>query len=134
VGKSADTIATREQVYRQLSRRFPAAAVDWVRSVPWSGPVKLSTDDINSEGSDSWQASHDPKGVADHIQKLRDGTSRPVVLVQVPSGRLDLVDGHHRFLAAKSEGKPLQAFIGVVPRDTGPWSETHLSQKGGDSG
>lgn len=133
MSKSADAIATREQVYQQMLAKFPASAIGWVREVRWSGPLQISTDRINSEGKEKWAASHDPHKVESDRQKIDANTARPAVLVRGPNGKIDIVDGHHRYLAAEAEGKPLTAWLAEVPRDTGPWTETHSAQIGGPS-
>lgn len=133
MGKSADAIARREHVYQQMLAKFPAKSISWVREVTWTGPVEMATDQINSTGKESWRASHDPHKVEADRSKIHDNTAKPVILVRGPNGKVNIVDGHHRFLAAESEGRPVLAWLARVPSDTGPWSETHSAQIGGPS-
>jgi len=134
MGRSADAIALREQVYQQMLRKFPPDSIAWVRQVRWSGPAQVPLSDIDSTGRDSWRASHEPAGVEEHRRKEASGTARPIVLVQPPGGRKTIVDGHHRFLGAEQNGQSaILAWTASVPAATGPWTETHSSQKGGPS-
>lgn len=131
--KSADAIATREQVYQQLLAKFPAAAIAWVRGVRWSGPAYIPTSRINAEDKKQWAAAHDPNKVEADRQKIHANSAKPIVLVRGPNGKINIVDGHHRFLAAEAEDRAVLAWLADVPADVGPWTETHSAQIGGPS-
>lgn len=133
MGKSADAIATREHVYQQMLSKFPSKAIEWVRTVRWTGPVEIDPTQIDDSGKSSWRASHDPAKVEADRQKNREGRGKPIILVRGPNGKLKIVDGHHRFLAAEQEDRPVRAWVGRIPRDEGPWNETHAYQIGGPS-
>jgi hypothetical protein len=134
MSKSADSIAAREQVYNQLSGKFPKDAITWVKTVRWDPPAKYDLDEFDTDDASDWSASKDPKRVDHEIERWQSGRAHPIVTVQVGDGPLIIVDGHHRFLARERmhKGRAL-AFVGHVPNTTGPWMDTHLSQKGGDS-
>lgn len=136
MGKSADALAARQQVYTQLKDRFPASSIQWVKQVRWDPATKIDLDKFEVSDRADWAASHDPKQVDHEVQKWQDGTANPIVAIQVgTSGLLIIVDGHHRYLAREHMHKGrVRAYVGYVPNDRGPWMETHLSQKGGVSG
>lgn len=133
--KSAEDLATRNTVWNQLTGRFPHKAIDWVKTVPWSGPTSIPLTDIDTDDIDSWAASHDPEGLAKEQRHIKDNIAHPIVLVKPQnSDKYIIVDGHHRFLAYKSlGGTSAPSWVASVPSAQGPWAETHLSQKGGDS-
>ena len=67
---------------------------------------------------------------------LKDGQPlKPVILVQRPTGKAMIVDGHHRALATKEVGgRVIQVYIAKVPTQACPWDETHDMQTGDRSG
>jgi len=136
MGGSADVLAARQKVYAQLSGRFPAKAIQWVRTARWEPVVKVDLDRFDTSDRTDWQASHDPKQVAHEVNKWQSGEADPIVAIQIGnSPQLVIVDGHHRFIAReRMHKKRVLAWVGHVPDHTGPWMETHLSQFGGPSG
>lgn len=136
MGKSADSIAARQQVYDQLSKRFPKSSIEWVKSARWDPPDKIDLDEFDTSDRSDWAASSDHDRVDHEVQKWQDGTANPIVAIQVGgSPQLIIVDGHHRYLARERMHKHrVRAYVGHVPNNQGPWMETHLSQKGGASG
>lgn len=134
MGKSADSIAARQQVYTQMLTRFPPDSIAWIKTVRWDPAEKIDLDEFETSDVSDWAASHDPKRVDHEVEKWQSGEANPIVAVQVGDGPLMIVDGHHRYLARQRmhKGRVL-AFVGHVPTAVGPWSETHLSQKGGNS-
>lgn len=67
---------------------------------------------------------------------MNDGFSKPIVLVNNPSNdnKMEIVDGHHRALAALQNGTPIAAYIGHVGSDRGPWDKLHSKQVGKKEG
>jgi hypothetical protein len=135
ITEGADDAGTA--VYAELAKRFPADTIKWVKAADWDGPVNVGADHIDTAHSGTWAASTD--GTAEKYRvKLRKkiaagGQPKPVILVRTPGSDQDLViDGHHRVLAAIAENQPVRAFVGRVSSATGPWLETHVSQKGGN--
>jgi HK97 family phage portal protein len=135
VTEGADDPATA--VYAEMAKRFPADAIEWIRDADWSGPVNVGADQIDTSHSDTWAAASD--GTAEKYRgKLRKKIAagehpKPVILVRTPGSDKDIViDGHHRVLAALAEGRTVRAYVGKVSASTGPWLETHVSQKGGN--
>ena len=123
-------------VYNLLADDYAAADIEWVRTVPWSGPVEAPLVTIDSSKMDRWQAAQPGKDadlVAAFAAKLKAGEQlKPVVLVNNPSTdqKLIVVDGHHRFLAYQQMGMPPVAYVGDVGSDDGPWSSLHDSKTG----
>lgn len=134
MSKSADAIAVRQAVYTQMSAKFPAASIAWIKTVRWDPAEKVPLGRFDTSDSDSWAASKDPARVDHEVSQWRIGAAKPIVAVQVGDGPLVIVDGHHRYLARKKMDKGrATTWVGHVPNSTGPWMDTHLSQKGGDS-
>ncbi len=126
-------------VMRQLSKNFDPRGLGWVIATPWTGPQDVPLADIDFDDENAWAAHHQDDRVQHFVDKLRAGeTIHPAVLVRTPrgTGKLKVVDGHHRALAYRELDRPVRAYVGRVPRDTGPWDETHLYQhhQGDDAG
>lgn len=137
MSKSSDSIAAREKVYKQLRSRFPKDAIEWVRLVQWDPCTKVDLDLFNTSDEKSWSAYRSPDHVEREVEQYQKGKNDPIIGVQGPGddSPIEIIDGHHRFLARGRMGKGrVEAYVGHVPSDEGPWSYTHLSQKGGDSG
>lgn len=136
MSKSADSIAARQQVYDQLSKRFPKSSIEWVKSARWDPAEKIDLDEFDTASRSDWAAATDPKQVDREVQKWQDKTADPIVAIQVGSSpQLIIVDGHHRYIARERMHKSrVLAYVGRVPNSNGPWMETHLYQKGGPSG
>jgi hypothetical protein len=119
-------LTTRQKVWNQLSRNFPASALDWVKDADvssWQGPEEVHPDQIDTGDMDHWDADHDPKATGRLRRRLRKGAKvKPVVMIRTPGSHEDIiVDGHHRALAAMREGHLVRAYIGHVTSETGPW-------------
>lgn len=134
MSKSADSLAARQAVYKQMSAKFPPDSIAWVKTVRWDPATKIGLDKFETSDQDSWAASKDPARVDHEVTQWNINAAKPIVAVQVGDGPIIIVDGHHRFLAREKMGKGrVMAWLGHVPNNTGPWMDTHLSQKGGDS-
>jgi HK97 family phage portal protein len=107
---------------------YPAGAIAWMHEATWKGPVEVPTSHIDPDMHRMSKADQDH--VEHFVKKLRAGDKiKPVVLVKIPSkARLQLVDGHHRYLAAIEMNEPIRAFIGTVDEDKGPWDTMHSRQ------
>lgn len=119
-----------EHVYQQLLANYPPNSINWVRTIPWIGPVEIPLDRVDWDDVNSWAASHQGKRVKEFRKRIRsaDNDVHPVVGVQVPGDdRLKIVDGHHRALAYRKENRPVKAYVGFVPSDNenSPWFQTH---------
>ena len=120
-------------VFEQLLEDYPAKLLGWILAAHWSGPLKVPTAQIDSANRASWRASHEPiEPYAKRIEKNGDD-AKPIILVKTPSGKIIIVDGHHRFLAFEQLGLPAIGYLAEVHVEKGPWDELHSSQKkGGD--
>jgi SPP1 gp7 family putative phage head morphogenesis protein len=119
-------------VLRQLARNFDLKGLGWVLATKWSGPQDVPLEEIDFGDEDSWAAHHQDDRVQHFVDKIRAGEHvNPAILVRTPrgTGKLKIVDGHHRVMAWQQLKRPVTAYIGDVPRDTGPWDETHLYQE-----
>lgn len=126
--KAADPVA--KAVYAQLSDDFPQRELDWVLTMPWTGPVAVPLADIDFSNRAEWAAAHEPKKVGKFRKKMEAGKRvKPAVLIARP-GKDDLMvaDGHHRALAARDLGEPLPAYVAHPSTTVGPWDELHASQ------
>lgn len=100
----------------------------------WSGPARVALHDINSSNRQNWVATHDPEKVNFFVkQLLEEGHLKPLILTDSGDGKLDIADGHHRFLAYESAGIDPVAYVGLVPSKSGPWEEMHAAQARGPS-
>lgn len=117
-----------EDVYQQLAEDFPPAACDWAHHAMWKGPVMVPLDHIDWT-PDQMDASS-PDRVDHFKKKMKKGKNlKPVILVKTPdTSKLQLIDGHHRYLAAAEMGSPVKAYIATVDSENGPWETMHDSQ------
>lgn len=137
MSKSADSLAARHQVYKQLHKRFPKEAIEWVNLVQWDPVAKVPLDQFDTADETSWAAYRAPDHVQHEIEQYEQGDNDPIIGVVGPGNNapIQIIDGHHRYLARERMHKSrIPAYVGRVPSDEGPWKYTHLSQKGGDSG
>jgi ParB-like chromosome segregation protein Spo0J len=102
----------------------------WISDLAWRGPVQLPLARIDYSRSRFWSAAKDPRKVASFAARMRQGWRKPVVMVQTPSGRLKPVDGHTRLLAARVNGTPVDAWVGLAKSEHGTWDSAHDQQKG----
>lgn len=119
-----------DHVYNQLLANYPPKAIEWVKDARWIGPVAVDPDRVDTQDEDSWAASHQPARVKHFVKNLDKGKPvKPGVCVQEPGQQtVKVIDGHHRFLAARKADKPYMAYVGFVDQDGGPWDEAHSSQ------
>lgn len=118
--------ATR--AYEQEAKDYPGTACAWMHHANWKGPVKVQIQDIDPEIQ--WSEGSDPDHVQDFINRIKDGKKlKPIILVKTPGeDKLQLVDGHHRFLAAAEMKSPIRAYVGTVDSEHGPWEDMHKFQ------
>lgn len=121
-----------QTVFDQLSQDYEDKDIEWVKHVPWIGPVEVPLSSIDFSNKDNWQASEDQDHVDMFQEKIQDGFSKPIILVNNPSNdnKMSIVDGHHRALAYQQSNQPAVAYIGQVGSDKGPWSSLHDQQVG----
>jgi len=113
-----------------MAENFRPEGYSWVKDASWDGPRLVNTDFIDFDDVDSWAASHEGDAVAHFRERMKAGEKmKPAILVKEPdNGRLKVIDGHHRVLAARSLKRNVWAYIGTVSADEGPWEEAHSFQ------
>lgn len=120
-------------VFDQLVEDYNEKDIQFVKHIPWIGPVETPLSSIDFSNKDNWQASQEPDQVQKFADKMsQDDFSKPVILVNNPSNdnKMKIIDGHHRALAAQQNGQPLVAYIGQVGSNKGPWDKLHSKQNG----
>jgi HK97 family phage portal protein len=116
---------TAAKVFEQQAEDYPSHAMAWMHHATWSGPVKVPLDHIQPD-MDLMDGA-DPDHVQDFVRRRQAGKKlKPVILVKTPgSEKLQLVDGHHRYLAEAELKEPVRAFIGTTDADHGGWEIMH---------
>lgn len=120
-------------VHDQLSKDYKKKDIEFVKQIPWIGPTEVPLSSIDFSNKDNWQATQEPDKVDEFADKMaNEGFSKPIILVNNPSNdnKMMVVDGHHRALAAMKNGTPVNAFIGQIGSDEGPWQKLHAKQVG----
>ena len=126
--RATDDAAAR--VFEQAAKDYPPGAIGWIHHAQWKGPLNVPLDHIDP--TPEWL---DTKIRPEHVQKTverrrRGKKLKPVILVKTPDGdKLQLVDGHHRYLAAFELGESLPAYVGTVAEENGPWEGMHSQQR-----
>jgi uncharacterized protein len=117
-------------VYEQLKPDYRAADLGWILAGQWTKKI-VSLDQIDFSNRKKWRASHDGtlQSYVDHRRKVGGDAVKPVILVK-PAGsdKYVIVDGHHRVLAAESEGEAVVAYVAAVQVARGPWDTLHDAQ------
>jgi len=127
-------------VYSQLLQNFDPKGIQWVLDprIHWVGPVGIPGDRVDVDDEEKWAAHHQPARVRHFAGQYRRGEDvSPGVSVQKPGRpKINVVDGHHRYLGSQKAGKQFLTYLGFVPDEDGPWDETHSSQRhqGADPG
>ena len=121
--------SVKQQVIQQLEDDYADEDLGWVRDADWSGPERVSVDDIDSGHRKTWAAYHEPKKVNKRVKRIEDGDIKPILLVKTPKNdKYIIIDGHHRFLAYEKAGKDPVCWVGRVDRESGPWDTFHNEQ------
>lgn len=117
-----------EKAFEQEADDYPPSAIAWMHTASWMGPVDVPLEHIDwtpdaMEGVDS-------RLIHKYMKRLQDGDElKPVILVKTPGAdMLQLIDGHHHYLAYAELKRPVLAFIGTVTDDHGPWETMHDQQ------
>jgi hypothetical protein len=117
-------------VLRQMRENFPEEALTWIKDARWVR-AQVPLNRIDFHHVHEWAAAHQKRKVEQFAGAIESGADmNPVIMVAEP-GRHDVIviDGHHRTLAARKLGKPVEAYVGYVDSDDGPWQETHSFQR-----
>lgn len=120
-------------VLAALEDDYDISDMDWIKTTKWSGPRGVDASEVDFTNEKNWTAADDPDKVKRHEERINKGIEKPIITVRVPGKKtLDIVDGHHRAMAARNLGRPIMAFIGKVPQKQGPWQTMHEKQLGTD--
>jgi HK97 family phage portal protein len=119
---------TASKVFMQQAEDYPVSAMAWMHHAEWKGPVEVPLSHIQPDMK--WLDKAVPDHVQDFVKRLKKGKKvKPLILVKEPGKtKLQLVDGHHRYLAYKQLNIPAVAFIGTVDSDHGAWETMHDHQ------
>lgn len=132
-GESSAGIA--QTVYDQLSSDYKKNLLHWVLAAQWE-QMEVPLDHIDESNKVHWQASgpEDVDKVKDMAEKMEKGWFKPIILINEPNNsKLQIADGHHRYLAAKMNGmKEMPAFVATVGGTGGQWKEMHDLQRKGE--
>ena len=117
--------AAEEEVFKQESEDYPPKAMGWIHHAQWKGPLTVPLSHV--EPDMKWLDRVDPKHVQDFVKRVEDGHDlKPVILVKTPGDdKLQLIDGHHRYLACVEKKIPCLAYIATVDKDHGAWEKMH---------
>jgi hypothetical protein len=115
-------------VYRYLKTNYPASTLKWVDGASWTRK-KVALADI--------QMARRPGGAREQekVKRITEAFNKgekmePVVLVKLPDGRIKIADGYHRTLGGSKSGKPtIDAWVGVVEENNGPWDKEMHEKK-----
>jgi len=130
--RAASAAGVAETVFQLLKEDYPEDAIGWIRSASVEGPRLVPLEQIDFTNAENWSATHD-KNIDEYVQKISDGTMKPIVLVNEPNdNKFMIIDGHHRALAYQQLGQPAMAYIVHTGTIGGPWDAMHSSQKNGN--
>lgn len=133
--RSVSTAGVASSVMKQLKPDYDKKLLQWIPAAHWI-QMDVPMDQIDDSNRDKWEASKDQSKVDSMSEAMKDGWSKPIVLVNEPNAnKLQLTDGHHRFLASEQNGeKTINAYVAYVGGVDGPWQEMHDLQKEGVKG
>lgn len=117
-----------KKVYAYLKKNYPIETLDWVDSAAWK-LAEVPLTDIQMDRRPGGAREVDKvKRIAEAFKK--DEEMEPVVLVQVPDGKMKVADGYHRTLGCRHAGKTkIKAWVGSVEEKSGPWDKEMHEKK-----
>jgi hypothetical protein len=129
VAKSSPDKA-RAKLKKQLEQDYPERTTKWLDDSIVHSPHPIPMADINQKNRASWAASKSPAKLAHFKNLMRAGYTKPILVTKAPGeNRYNIVDGHHRYLAAKSLGADdIHAWVVHVPQKIGEWTHMHSAQ------
>lgn len=125
------------EVFDLLKKDYDEKDLEWLKMVPWKGPVAVPISSIDLSDADMWRASQPGEDGQEKVKEFADrmadtGQWKPVVLINEPHTNKKMwpVDGRHRILAAKAVGQDVVAYIGEVGEITEdhPGVQLHAKQ------
>lgn len=116
--KAPASKSINRKVYTQLLADFPAIALQWILRNEIVGPMEVPLNEIDWSDRANWVASSEPKKVQLHIKLIKQGVSKPILLVKIPNKKLLFIsEGHHRALGYEALNKPINAYIVLINSD-----------------
>jgi hypothetical protein len=133
--RSVSNAGVAQTVIKQLEPDYDKKLLQWIPAAHWV-QMNVPMDSIDDSNRAQWEATKDQGKVDEMSAAMKEGWSKPIVLVNEPnSNKLQLIDGHHRYLAAEANGeKEISAFVAYVGGVDGPWTEMHDLQRQGAAG
>lgn len=108
-------------VWDSIKDDYKEEDMQWIKFVPWRGPLNIPKDSIDLSNISEWTASKPgPNGtekVNEMAEKLmNEGWWKPVILINTPADneKMQVVDGRHRVLAAIKNKMDILAYVGDV--------------------
>jgi hypothetical protein len=133
--RNASTAGVAQSVMDLLKPDYDKKLLQWIPAAHWV-QMDVPLENIDDSNRADWEATKDQTKVESMSDAMKEGWSKPIVLVNEPNAnKLVLVDGHHRFLAAEQNGEEtINAFVAYVGGINGPWKEMHDLQGQGAAG
>lgn len=133
--RSVSTAGVASSVMKQLKPDYSKDLLQWIPAAHWI-QMDIPLDSIDDSNRESWQATRDQSKIDSMADAMKEGWRKPIIAVNEPNAsKLQLTDGHHRFLAAEQNGeKTIPAYVAYVGGIDGPWKDMHDLQKQGQNG
>jgi len=135
-GDKSDTkqVKLKEQIsskliYKKLRKDYKKKDLLWVKDADWFGPLEIEIDAISFAGSEDWDACKKKgQAVVEKFSKLLSDKGfpnvKPIILAGTQDGKLTIVNGRHRVIAAQKIGVPILAYIAYLNNITIPYIQT----------
>ena len=132
-GKKTTSVAKSSpslRLKRQLEQDYPERTTRWIDQSTVEAPTHVPLAQINQKNKESWAASKSPAKLAHFKRRMAQGQTKPILLTKAPGeNKYNIVDGHHRYLAAKGLGLGhIKAWVVHVPTKVGEWTHMHSAQ------
>ena len=127
--RNLDFDEAEREVYDYLKQNYPERTLEWVADAKWNGTDTIPLSEIDMSRRPGGRNMEKVKGIAQAVQDGKD--MEPIILVRTPGNdKLVIADGYHRTLGFQHAGKKsIEAFIGHVEDEDGPWdTEMHAAK------
>lgn len=125
------------EVQKLLADDYDEKDLEWLKMIPWKGPVAVPISSLDLSEADMWRASQPGEDGQEKVHRFAQrmaetGQWKPVILINEPHSNKKMwpVDGRHRILAAKEVGQDVMAYVGEVGEITEdhPGVQLHAKQ------
>ncbi len=124
-----------QSVYEQLEEDYGKRYLGWIKAAEWSGPIDVPLEEVSTANRRNWEAMQDLDHVKDFLSQVKDGSVKPIILVNEPNNdKMMIADGHHRFLAAEKLNVLVKAYIATVGGVGGDWVKMHDYENDSNNG